>query len=587
MKTITGQHVAARTRSRCRRAGRTRSARRRRCRRRAPPTASFIADEEGARPTGVASSSSAERELEPEAPGRRRASGTRRRSRRAQPGERRRSTTKPTRRRRARLAPIAHAAPRAQARTSARTAAAAGRRRRPPREITATPRGAGRRARRARSSASMPPIATSGSGAARARRRGERARGRAPRAAVAFDARAEDRPERDVVDGSRARAREPARACGSSGRRSSRSRAAAREPRGRQVVLAEVHAVGPEREREVGAVVHEKSAPARARAARGSRAPRRSASRSRACLRRSCTTRRRPRRRPRACSTGSQLPARVVVGEHVEAARGAPRRGRSRSRRVAGSVDAELGDLLAQRVAVDAEQRGGAELVAAGVREHELEQRPLDALEQRVVQVARRPRRARRRPRARTSVLEVAPRRAARGRRRRQEREVVGRQQSPLASTSARLIAFSSSRTLPGQACASSRSTRVGREHARPPCRARPRSARRSARRARGMSSRRSRSGGMCDRHHVQPVERSSRKRPSRTAASRSRCVAAMMRTSTCSAARAADRRHLAALQHAQQLRLELERHVADLVEEERAAARPREAARRARRSRR
>ena len=48
--------------------------------------------------------------------------------------------------------------------------------------------------------------------------------------------------------------------------------------------------------------------------------------------------------------------------------------------------------------------------------------------------------------------------------------------------------------------------------------------------------------------------------------------MAATTRTSTLRAAVRAHGAHLAVLQHAQQLRLELGRHVADLVEEQRAA---------------
>ena len=48
--------------------------------------------------------------------------------------------------------------------------------------------------------------------------------------------------------------------------------------------------------------------------------------------------------------------------------------------------------------------------------------------------------------------------------------------------------------------------------------------------------------------------------------------VAASTRTSTCDRLRAADARHDAVLQHAQHLRLRGEAHVADLVEEQRAA---------------
>ena len=54
--------------------------------------------------------------------------------------------------------------------------------------------------------------------------------------------------------------------------------------------------------------------------------------------------------------------------------------------------------------------------------------------------------------------------------------------------------------------------------------------------------------------------------------ASRSRWVAPMTRTSTLRDALAADRAHLAVLQDAQQLGLHRERHLADLVEEERPA---------------
>ena len=53
--------------------------------------------------------------------------------------------------------------------------------------------------------------------------------------------------------------------------------------------------------------------------------------------------------------------------------------------------------------------------------------------------------------------------------------------------------------------------------------------------------------------------------------------MAAMMRTSTGSGFGGADRNHLALLQHAQQLHLERRRHLADLVEEEGAAAGRRE----------
>ncbi len=82
------------------------------------------------------------------------------------------------------------------------------------------------------------------------------------------------------------------------------------------------------------------------------------------------------------------------------------------------------------------------------------------------------------------------------------------------------------------------------------------------------------------DRHHVQAVEQVLAEAALAHVRSRSRCVAATMRTSTFSARLPPTRGDLVALQHAQQLGLQLERHVADLVEEERAARRLAEASR-------
>ena len=64
--------------------------------------------------------------------------------------------------------------------------------------------------------------------------------------------------------------------------------------------------------------------------------------------------------------------------------------------------------------------------------------------------------------------------------------------------------------------------------------------------------------------------------------ASRSRLVAVTMRASNGDLRVAADRAHLALLERAQELRLHLERQLADLVEEERAAASPARRGRRA-----
>ena len=71
--------------------------------------------------------------------------------------------------------------------------------------------------------------------------------------------------------------------------------------------------------------------------------------------------------------------------------------------------------------------------------------------------------------------------------------------------------------------------------------------------------------------HHVEPVEEVGAEL---AALDRllERLVAAMTRTSTCAGSRPPTRPDLALLQHAQELGLEVERQVADLVEEERAA---------------
>src|SRR5215208_7993405 len=53
-------------------------------------------------------------------------------------------------------------------------------------------------------------------------------------------------------------------------------------------------------------------------------------------------------------------------------------------------LDVEVADLLAQRVAVDAEQVGGADLVTAGSGERGREQRVLDLAQDAVIEAGRR-----------------------------------------------------------------------------------------------------------------------------------------------------------------------------------------------------
>ncbi len=69
-------------------------------------------------------------------------------------------------------------------------------------------------------------------------------------------------------------------------------------------------------------------------------------------------------------------------------------------------------------------------------------------------------------------------------------------------------------------------------------------------------------------------MKRSARKRPSRTSASTSSCVAATSLGAAGRGLRVAEAHHRAALEHQQELPLQLEIQVGDLVEEQRAAVR-------------
>ena len=216
------EHVQGEGEARVERASRRRSARPRRCRRRAPTPARSCRRRRRV-PTGVSSSRSAEPELERRGPSRPRA-----RARAGDPSESAQATPSITNR------PAAETArrpasltrpPRArQAATSARVAASGSARARhggDHREARGAGRAHARGVRRRRSRRSRPP-------AAGARARTTAASCASPRAPPrrVLRARAEDRPEGDVVD-RLARARPtPARACASSGRA-----AAARAPR--------------------------------------------------------------------------------------------------------------------------------------------------------------------------------------------------------------------------------------------------------------------------------------------------------------------------------------------------------------------
>ena len=87
------------------------------------------------------------------------------------------------------------------------------------------------------------------------------------------------------------------------------------------------------------------------------------------------------------------------------------------------------------------------------------------------------------------------------------------------------------------------------------------------------MSLARARAAAARERDHVQAVEQILAEAALGHRRRESRLVAATTRTSTAIGCAAADAPHLALLQHAQELRPASRRHVADLVEEQRAAA--------------
>ena len=368
---------------------------------------------------------------------------------------------------------VAHAsAPPRQAATSARVAAS-GSAAPATAEITAKPAAPAARTLAALP-ASIPPIATTGSGARGAPpRRAARARAH-PRASPSSGCRRRDRRPR-----SRSARRRAAEACSSvwverPSRR--RARAAGGSRAGGRSSWPRCTPSAPAASARSKRSFTKKSAPARAVSARISRP--KPAARGRARPWRAAARRRRRRRRPRAPARR----ARASSAARRRRAR-ADRRGDPPAR--AGSTpprqgDPELDDLLAQRVAVDAEHGGRADLVAVGVRAAP----PRSAAARRARASAGRrrwsPLRARPRPR-RDQAGEAAARRVGADATRNAKSSGVST--SPVESTSARLIAFSSSRTLPGQSWRS-RCASVAGARKRGRCPAPPRSARRSARRA-------------------------------------------------------------------------------------------------------
>ena len=88
------------------------------------------------------------------------------------------------------------------------------------------------------------------------------------------------------------------------------------------------------------------------------------------------------------------------------------------------------------------------------------------------------------------------------------------------------------------------------------------------------MSPLRSRSGGTCSGTTCKPIEQVLAQLAARHRLVGSRLVAAMTRTSVSITAVDPTRLTAVALEHAQQLDLQVERHLGDLVEEQRAAVR-------------
>ena len=203
---------------------------------------------------------------------------------------------------------------------------------------------------------------------------------------------------------------------------------------GGQILLPEVHAVGaPASSARSKRSFTMKRAPACAGELPDLRAPRRAPRDPSRAWRAAAPPRRRPRRRPaparrgsccqRGSSSASTWSPRSAAREH-RLSDAASLSGR------AGSSMSSSDDLLAQRVAVDSEQRRRADLVAVGPCEHGLDQGPFHPLQHRAVESRRlRARRARPRPRRTHQLVEVcaAASRSRRSRRGKRSRRASGR----------------------------------------------------------------------------------------------------------------------------------------------------------------
>ena len=262
-----------------------------------------------------------------------------------------------------------------------------------------------------------------------------RAVGDAPRACV-------DVVGRDADDraGRRAR-RAPPRSGGRPARGGRRRRPTARATSGRSFTM--------------------KSAPAGARGGADRARRRRAAARRRRPSGGAGAGGRRRRAARRRASTGSR-PVSSGIDDGVERREAQPAHAMAPPAPRTG--DAEVGDLLPQRVAVDAEHVGRLHLVAAGALEHELDERTLDGADhacRRGRCAVRLPSSSSSRTRWRDGVLERQGLGRLPARLGRPSAKSSGTRVRPRARTAARSRVFSSSRTLPGQRGAASSMSRA------------------------------------------------------------------------------------------------------------------------------
>src|SRR5689334_18449070 len=95
-------------------------------------------------------------------------------------------------------------------------------------------------------------------------------------------------------------------------------------------------------------------------------------------------------RSPERCPTRGNRAGSAGLPRRAEPVADCRRDDRSRLLQVAANLDVEFADLLAESVAVEAEELGGFELVAAGGPQAQQDQRPLDLAQHPVIEPSRR-----------------------------------------------------------------------------------------------------------------------------------------------------------------------------------------------------